>query len=223
MRSLGTLGGDSGVDAIDNGAKWWAAATLGTATPEPTSGLRDIACETSARSAARTAMRSISTTPLRSSARADQQRSSHAFLWTPGRGMEDLGTLGGASSMAWASARTGPSSARARPPAAGRSRSCGPGARDAESRHSAWFAGMLCGSRRHPPAVVGAGFGDTHGSAVPVDAGRRDPTPCHARRRPERGRGTERVARQISGHDHQEERRTAVPPACGRRARGRGP
>jgi probable HAF family extracellular repeat protein len=26
---------------------------------------------------------------------------SHAFLWTPGRGMEDLGTLGGAASIAW--------------------------------------------------------------------------------------------------------------------------
>ena len=32
---------------------------------------------------------------------------SHAFLWTPGRGMEDLGTLGGASSLAWGISEAG--------------------------------------------------------------------------------------------------------------------
>ena len=45
--------------------------------------------------------------PPRWSASETADGNEHAFLWTPGRGMEDLGTLGGANSEASGISETG--------------------------------------------------------------------------------------------------------------------
>ena len=133
----------------------------------------------------------------------------HAFLWTPGRGMEDLGTLGGASSLAWGISRD----RGRRRPERDRRRQVGrvpvdPGARHAESGHPARSARdplrlastPTCGSLATASAT-------TDRSAVPVDAGRGHAAPAHARRRRWGGRGPERV-RPDRGREHQ--RRTAT-------------
>ena len=168
-------------------------------------------------------VRTTSTMPGRSSARAARRAASHAFLWTASGGMVDLGTLGGSEQQARAINDAGQ--------VVGRSDTA-----SGDEHAFLWTAaggmvdlGTLGGSvqrrARYQRGWAGGRpgrHGERRRACVPVDGGGRHGRPRHARRRglEEPGGGHQR--RRTGGRSLQRQRRPSVLLDGGRRD-GRAP